>query len=77
MSGSLKVYPLVLNAQVVLLMAHHHPDLLMINDLIGIVRVYPNEFQVIGHAIKYPVIRGGDQVVSRGAYLIVNAHIFG
>ena len=58
-------------------MAHHHLDLLMIHNVIGIVRVYPNEFQVIGHAIKYPVICGGDQIVSRGVNLIVDAHIFG
>jgi len=58
-------------------MTHHHLNLRMIKDFIGIVRVYPNEFQVIGHAIKYPVICGGDQIVSRGADLIVDAHIFG
>jgi hypothetical protein len=58
-------------------MAQYYLDLLMIYDVIGFVRVYPNEFQVIGHAIKYPVICWGDQIVSRGVDLIVDAHIFG
>ena len=76
MSRSLKVYLLVLNAEVVLLRSYLHLDFLMLQHVVDSVRRYSNKLEVVGHVIADPVICGREQTVSRGADLIVDALIF-